>query len=73
MFGLKDKEKEVSITMKDVCERLANVESKLKGLEIENNDLRNKVLRRIQDRTPVEEEDKPLKPKHLTTLNPFAM
>ena len=66
-------EKELSSTLKDVCERLANVESKLKGLEIENTDLRNKVLRRIQMIKPDTEEEIISKPKSLNSFNPFGV
>ena len=66
-------EKEISSTLKDVCERLANVESKLKGLEIENTDLRNKVLRRIQMIKPDLEEETINKPKGLSSFSPFGI
>lgn len=37
-------------TVQDVLLRLTALETKVKGLELENDDLRNKVLRKIQKR-----------------------
>lgn len=70
MFFAKKEEKDLSSTIKDLCERVANVESKLKGLEIENTDLRNKVLRKIQDRNPTKDSEIP---QNINTFNPFKL
>jgi hypothetical protein len=61
------KEIECSKTLKDVCIRLADVEAKLKGLEIENTDLRNKVLRKLQTHFKQDDEEEVRKsPKPLS-------
>lgn len=60
-------------TFTDVLQRLANVESKLKGLEIENTDLRNKVLRKIQKLPEPDKEinDNPMEGKVMKPFSPF--
>jgi len=65
-----------SIEYDTLVKRLSTCESKLNSLEIENETLRNKVLRKIQTKRDEilskEEENKPKVPQSLNTFSPFG-
>ena len=46
----------ISKRLTDVINEVETLKSKVKGLELENDDLRNKVLRKIQRKTEETEE-----------------
>lgn len=65
----------------ELIKRVINVEQRVNGLEIENETLRNKVLRKIQFKKEVEEEeekhelvsDSLPKAKNLNRFTPFGL
>jgi hypothetical protein len=69
MFGFNNKEKDENKTIKDLCERMGNVEGKLLKLEIENTALRDKVLRKLQKYNPEETKQEP---QNFNSLSPFG-
>jgi hypothetical protein len=73
MEWFKSKQKDENKTIKDLCERMGNVEGKLVKLEIENTALRDKVLRKLQKHYDEEKSDNPMEqPKPLNTFSPFS-
>jgi hypothetical protein len=77
MWPFQDKKEEIvlSKTIKDLCERLGNLESKLTAMEFEFSAIKYKVLRKLEYRSKQEEQetgDKMLKEeKNLKTFSPF--
>jgi hypothetical protein len=75
IFSKKEEKKEELHTKEyeEIIKRVYTLEARLNNLELENTTLRDKVLRKIQFKKEVEEQESTFpKAQNLNRLNPFA-